>query len=84
LKWCGEFGLNIPNPDVCWNYSAVPMEHCKILEWALLSHEVDSGVCKQLRAGRITQLVHIGLSRPLAGPVVRACVSTDNDGIGKV
>jgi hypothetical protein len=77
-------GLNIPIPDVCWNYSVVPMEHRKILEWALLYHGVDSGVCKQLRAGRITQLVHIGLCRPLAGPVVKACVTIDNDGIGKV
>ena len=68
------------HPDVCWNYSVVPMEHHKILEWALLPHGVDSKVCKQLRAGRIVQLVHTALCKPLAGPVVEACVTIDNDG----
>ena len=65
---------------MCWNYSVVPMEHHKILEWALLYKGVDSRVCKQLGAGRIVQLVHIGMCRPLAGPVVEAGVTIDNDG----
>jgi len=69
---------------VCWNYSVVPMEHHKILEWALLYHGVDSRVCKQLRAGRIVQLVQIALCGPLAGPVVEACVTIDNDGFTRI